>query len=34
VAAGRAVTRHGRNTFAMIPMVVPGGYGVAMVKVG
>jgi hypothetical protein len=35
MAAGRAVTRHGRSTFTMVPLLVPGGgYGIAMLKVG
>jgi membrane-associated phospholipid phosphatase len=32
--AGRTVTRHGRNNYAMVPMVVPGGLGVAVTRVG
>jgi len=32
--AGRTVTRHGRHNYAMVPMVVPGGMGVAVTRVG
>jgi membrane-associated phospholipid phosphatase len=35
LAAGRTVTRHGRHSFAMVPMVVPGrGVGIMFVKLG
>jgi hypothetical protein len=35
LAAGRTTTRHGRSTFSMVPLVVPGGgVGIAMVRMG
>jgi len=33
MAAGRTVTRHGRKNFALVPVIVPSGWGLAMVKV-
>jgi hypothetical protein len=33
LASGRTVTRHGRNNYALMPFVVPGGAGVAMTRV-
>jgi hypothetical protein len=32
--SGRTVTRHGRHNYAMVPLVVPGGMGVAVTRVG
>jgi membrane-associated phospholipid phosphatase len=32
MAAGRTVTRHGRKNFALVPVVVPKGWGLAMVR--
>ena len=34
MAAGRAVTRHGRSHFALVPLGVPDGIGVALTRLG
>jgi membrane-associated phospholipid phosphatase len=33
MAAGRAVTRHGRDHFAMIPLAVPNGVGIGFTRI-
>lgn len=33
MAAGRAVTRHGRSHFALVPLAVPDGYGIAFTRI-
>ena len=33
MAAGRSVTRHGRHHFALVPLAVPGGMGVALTRI-
>lgn len=34
LVAGRTVTRHGRQNYAFMPVVVPGGLGVQVVRIG
>ena len=33
IIAGRTVTRHGRDNYALVPLAVPGGLGIAFTRI-